>query len=123
MAILQVKKISGAVVNLKDPQKLSYDIYDIDSSETGRTQTGEVFRDRVAVKRKLTCSWGPLNASELSALLKATEDQFFTLTFPDGKTGSNSTMTCYVGDRSSPAYILAEGKWLWEGLSMNFIEK
>jgi len=82
-----------------------------------------MFRDRVAIKRKLTCKWGPLTSSQLSTILQAVSAQFITLTFPDGYYGENKSMTCYVGDRSAPAYRIVDGDWLWTELSMNFIEQ
>lgn len=52
MAILQINKI-----DIADPQTLTWDIYDLDSEDgAGRNQQGEIFRDRVAVKRKLNCT-------------------------------------------------------------------
>lgn len=121
MAIL---KING--VDIKDPQTLAWDLYDLDSEDgSGRNQLGEMFRDRVAVKRKLNCTWAPMTPSELSTLLKAMDSVFFTVRYPDAHDGTYREGTFYVGDRSTPLYMWNEtkGKYLWEGLSANFIEK
>ena len=32
-------------------------------------------------------------------------------------------MTAYVGDRTAPMYSLINGVYLWNSLSMNFIER
>jgi len=48
MAILQINKI-----DIADPMTLTWDIYDLDSEEAGRNQLGEMFRDRITVKRML----------------------------------------------------------------------
>ena len=115
MAIL---KING--VAIADPQTLTWDIYDLDSEDgAGRNQMGEMMRDRVAVKRKVNCTWGPLKPEEISKLLKAMKDSFFTLEYPDAEEGGYKSGTFYVGDRSAPMYH----KDLWEGLSANFIER
>ena len=121
MAILQINKI-----DIADPQTLTWDIYDLDSEDgTGRNQEGEMFRDRVAIKRKLNCTWGPLEPYEMSALLKAMDNVFFTVRYPDAHDGAYREGTFYVGDRSVPMYMWnnEKQKFLWEGLSANFIER
>ena len=121
MAILQINKI-----DIADPKTLQWDIYDLDSEDgAGRNQEGLMFRDRVAVKRKLNCTWGPLEPYEMSVLLKLMDDVFFTISYPDAHDGEYRTGTFYVGDRSVPMYVWNEskGKRLWEGLSANFIER
>ena len=123
MDVLKVTKKS-AVVSLPAPDELKWNISDLDADGTGRNQNGDMFRDRVAVKRKLECSWRPLGSAEMATLLQAVDDVFFDLTYPDAMTGTDRTMTCYVGDRSSPIMRPeTDGKWLWGGLSMNFVER
>lgn len=108
------------------PKTMTWDIYDLDSEEgSGRNQSGEMFRDRVAVKRKLNCTWGPLEPLEMAELLQAMDEVFFTLSYPDAHDGEYREGTFYVGDRSAPVYMWNDekGKYLWEGLTANFIER
>lgn len=125
MDILKVTKNDGTVVILPNPQTMEFQVYDVDADGTGRNQRGLLFRDRVAVKRKLVCTWPPMKWDKLSALMQACTDQFFTLQYPDGMTGTVQSMTCYVGDRSVPvAWIdTVNNEILYENLSMNFIER
>ena len=121
MSILQINKHEIA-----DPQTLTWDLYDLDSEDgAGRNQEGLMFRDRVAVKRKLNCTWGPLEPHEMSVLLKAMDDVFFTIRYPDAHDGGYREGTFYVGDRSVPMYMWnnEKKKFLWQGLSANFIER
>lgn len=121
MAILQIDKI-----DIADPMTLTWDIYDLDSEEgAGRNQSGLMFRDRVAVKRKLNCSWGALEPQDMSRLLKAMDGVFFTIRYPDAHDGTYREGEFYVGDRSAPLYMWNEAKqkFLWEGLTANFIER
>lgn len=114
-------RING--VAIASPKDFKVDISDLDG-ESGRNARGELIRDRVAVKRKLECEWGPLTNSEISVLLQSVQSAFFRVEYPDPMTGTNQTKTFYVGDRSAPAYFKDDsGKWLWKGLSMNLIEK
>ena len=121
MAILQINKI-----DIADPQTLTWDIYDLDGENgSGRTEDGLMHRDRVAVKRKLNCTWSPMTNEEISVLLKAMDDVFFTIRYPDAHDGTYREGTFYVGDRSTPLYMwnAEKKKYLWEGLSANFIER
>lgn len=123
MNVLTVTKNDGTSVIIGHVQQLSCGIQDVDAEGSGRNQSGDMFRDRVAVKRKLTCSFTPMASADMSAILNSVSDQFFQLTFPDAQSGTMQTMTCYVGDRSAPAYSFYDNNWLWKGLSMNFIER
>jgi hypothetical protein len=100
---------------------MTVDVLDIDG-EAFRNANGKMIRDRVATKRKLNCEWSALTTSEVSTLLSAVTATSFTVTYLDPLTGTSQTKTFYVGDRNSPVYRLVNGKELWAGLTMNFIE-
>lgn len=114
-------KING--VDIKTPSKFEATISDVDG-ETTRNALGTLFRDRIGVKRKLQLEFPPLTQSEISTILTAVSDVFFTVTYPDPMSGV-ITKTFYVGDRSIPMYVYGNGttQLLWEGLKMNFIEQ
>ena len=121
MAILQINN-----VDVSDPKTLTWDIYDLDGEEgAGRTQDGLMHRDRVAVKRKLNCTWPPMEPQEMSILLQQMDNVLFTVRYPDAHDGAYREGTFYVGDRSTPLYMWnnEKQKYLWEGLSANFIER
>lgn len=114
-------KING--VAMASPSEFKVDISDLDG-ETGRNAKGNLIRDRVAVKRKLECAWAPLKDNEISKLLQAVQSSFFQVEYPDPMTGNNQIKTFYVGDRSAPMYWKdGSGQYLWQGLSMNLIER
>ena len=120
MAILQINKI-----DIADPMTLTWDIYDLDSEQAGRNQLGQMFRDRVAVKRKLNCTWPPMEPTQMATLLKAMDSVFFTIRYPDAHDGAYREGEFYVGDRSTPMFVWnnEKQKYLWEGLTANFIER
>lgn len=124
-SILKVTKANGESVWLPDPKRggLSISIQDLDASTTGRNQKGQLFRDRVAVKRKISYSAPPLSKAEMSSLLQAITDQFFTLEYPDPQTGTRKSITVYCGDRTAPMYSCIDGVYKWEGLTVDFIER
>ena len=119
MALLKIN-----TTNLPAPTVLQPAIQDLDSeSGTGRSQNGTMFRDRVAVKRKVHCEWGVLTRNEMSTLLSAMSAPSFSLTYPDPQEGALKTITAYVGDRT-PAVcsVISDTDWQWTGLSIDFIE-
>lgn len=121
---MDVLKINGKAV--KNPMTLEFQIYDLDSEDgSGRNQNGDMFRDRKAIKRKIVCNFPPMNDSEISELLESVEPVFFELEYPDARLGKRNTINAYVGDRTMPIYLYDKylEKWIWQGLSVNFIEK
>lgn len=113
-------KINGVAVAA--PKVFQVDIADIDG-ETHRNLKGNLVRDRLATKRKLNCEWAALTMTEISTLLQAVDDVFFSVEYPDPYMGTSTTKTFYVGDRQMPLYSYVDGQILWEGLKMNFIER
>lgn len=113
--------INGVVI--LTPKSFEATVSDLDG-ESNRNLYGELLRDRIAVKRKLTLEWAPLTQSEMSTLLTAVSGVFFTVTYPDPQEGI-VTKTMYVGDRTAPAYFYDEKtkQAKWSGLKMNFIEQ
>lgn len=125
-AVLRIKKAGTSTwVNVvPDPYDMTVAIQDLDlETGAGRSQAGTMFRDRVAVKRKVSCKWRPMSASEMSGLLNLMTDVFFDLEYPDPLTGARKQIKVYVGDRTSPMYTMHHGVWLWNGLEANFVEK
>lgn len=118
-------KVNGAAI--PDPASLTFGLQDLDDSEgSGRNANGVMFRDRVAIKRKLTLSWNPMETSDLSFILNAIKDPFFDVTFAEDPYANGShTFTAYAGDRSMPLLLknARTGRWLWQSLSVNFIEQ
>ena len=117
MAILT---ING--VEVKDPKSLQVEIQDIDK-ESERNANGTMVRTRVATKRKISVEWSPLSNSEISKILKAMSNVFFTVKYTDPMEGKAITKTFYVGDSSAPVYSIANGRVIFKSFSANFIEK
>ena len=89
-------------VSIKDPSEMTWGLQDISDSQSGRTQDALMWKNRVAQKRKLSCSWYGLRPAEASALLQAVNPEYMEITYFDAMGGSNQTRTFYIGDRSAP---------------------
>lgn len=108
--------------NVPQPAEVVCQRYDLDSEDSFRSLTGEMQRDRVAVKVKLECRWNALDAQQMKQLLSEMQDVFFDITYYDPLEGK-TTKTFYVGDRSAPVYSIAGGRLIFKSFSANFIEK
>ena len=121
---MNILKINDrAIVN---PIALTWEESDLDSSEgSGRNMLGEVLRDRITTKRKISVSFPPLNDTQMSELLEAMSPLFFSLEYPDPKLGIRHSIVVYVSDCSVPVYMFDKtlNQWLWQGMAVDFIEK
>lgn len=114
--------INGATMPL--PKDYSWIIQDVDG-KSSRNAAGNMVRDRITTKIKLTIEWGPLSNDQISKILKAVSDPFFKATYVDAQAGGMVTKTFYAGDRTSPAYSWNDKlkNYAWSGLSFDIIEQ
>jgi len=116
-------KINGVSLPAS-PSSFQVTVLDLDDAEaTKRTADGTMHRDRIAVKRKIDMTWGPLNWSDTSAILQAVQNEFFQCTYPDPMSGQLETRTFYVGDRVAPFLVKREGEIYWTGLKLTLTER
>lgn len=108
-------------VKVPTPQTYGWGLEDLDAEEgTGRNNAdGEMFRDRVSTKIKLTLSWPPLSIADTSKLLKALRPVFIKVKYLDALEGDYVTKTFYAGPQS--AECGHRSRWL--GIKANLIEK
>lgn len=121
-------KVGTNWVSLPDPQTMQFEVYDLDSEDgAGRDQTGLMFRDRRAIKEKLTCTFPPMPGGDLHEMLSMVTAQFFTARYYSPYVGAYREAEMYVGNRTTPAYYLhdpahPENSW-YQATSMNLIER
>lgn len=98
---------------------------DISSENTGRNALGQMLKDRIAVKVKLELEWSGLTADQAASILQALSPIFFSVTYPDAKTDSNRTMTCYAGDPQLTTDFLdpITGKPFYRDMKISLIEQ
>lgn len=99
-------------------------VFDLDAEEgTGRSADGLGYRSRVATKRQLELSWGPMPWPTISALLQQMEAPYFEVTYPDPMTGQMETKTFSVGNRPAPFAVSKGNEIMWSGLKVTFTER
>lgn len=107
---------------LPAPQSYRVDSYDIDSSDTGRSEDGTMKRNRIATKYKIQAAW-TVSQENLQTIISAVSPETFSVAFFDPTTGAVKTKTMYAGDRSSEMVVSQEvnGENWWK-FSVNFVE-
>lgn len=129
MAIIRVGTESGKLTALPDPSKMAVGLQDIDAATTTRSANGTLLRDRIVggakAKRKLELEWPPMGTEAMSTILKGISPEFFYVEYIDPYEGDVRTAQFYAGDRKAPMYnanLHGNGP-LWEGLTVNLVEK
>lgn len=112
-------KINGNII--KTPSSIQLEILDIDGGSQ-RNAKGDLIRDRISTKRKLSVEWSVLTQNEIAAILNQISSIFFNITYIDAQE-SEVTKTFYVGNRSMPVCRFVNGQPLWENLKCDFIER
>jgi hypothetical protein len=110
--------------DMPEPATYGVTLQDIDSSNTGRTETGLLIRDRIrAGVYKIQVSW-QVEHSQIKIITDALAPDKFQVTFFDPTTNTNKTCDMYCGDRSGELKRYRPddtSKSLWE-LSVSLIE-
>ena len=126
MIFIALLTINGKVADssqngIKEPSSYQVEIYDIDA-EGNRNANGQLYRDRVATKRKILLEWNALKTAEIAQILQAVAPESVSVTFLDPQIGEDVTKTMYAGEKSTPVAIVRNNEVIWHGLSLNLIE-
>lgn len=94
------------------------------SSNTGRTASGKMVGDIVAVKYTLEFSWSELSAAELKTLEDAVGTAaFFPVIFPEEGTGTQLTKNFYAADMTYDTKTIVDGKEIYSDVALQLIEQ
>ena len=105
---------------LPSPAKYKVTYQDIDGSDSGRSETGIMYRNRVRSNVvKIELSWNGLSSSELAGILQAVSPAAFSVEY--FAEGSTHISTMYAGDKSIEMSLYTAKEVYWD-LSFNLIE-
>lgn len=105
------------------PSTWQWGLMDVSAAESGRTETGKMFKNRIAQKRKIQVGYNGINDTDAHTVLSAINSEYFNVTYYDPLSGQNDTRTFYVGDRSAPVKWWFSGKHIYETLTFDLIER
>lgn len=100
---------------------------DVDGANTGRTQAGNMVRDRVAIKYRFDITCRPLRAAELATVLQLIEPVFVYVQYTDPTTNTVKSAEFYSNNiPASYAFAKKHGatteEW-WQGVTFPLIQK
>ena len=97
---------------------------DVEASNAGRMQTGEMERDRVAIKYRWDVTCRPLTAAEQAMILTLVNPEFVEVKYTDPLTNSEARETYYSNNIPSTFAIAhPDGTEWWTGLAFPLVQK
>ena len=94
------------------------------SKNTGRSASGRMLGDIIAVKYTVAVKWEELSQAEVWELEKALSAKpFFPVTFTDEKGAEVSDKTFYSADMQYSSKYYRNGKAFYSGVSIELIEQ
>lgn len=106
---------------IRTPDSYRVNLEDIVKGE--RNAAGNMSIERIATKRKLELAWTYLVDTDMSTLLDAVKDVFFTVQYPDPETGALKSGTFYSGSKSTEGMTYVGAKMVWRSVKFNLIER
>jgi len=114
-----IQSVNGVAVRC--PSSYQYDLQDISAADAGRTEDTNMDKMRIGQCVKLELAWNGIRTADVSAILRAFNAEYITVTYLDALDGGFRTSEFYVGDRTTPAYSTELN--LWNNVSFNIIER
>ena len=102
---------------------MKWSLQDVSAADSGRDATGFMYKNRVAQKVKLEFEFNGLTWTQVSTLLQIVDTEYFSVTYPDMKSGTVLTKQMYCGDRECPVYTWWDGQKIISTTSFNVIER
>lgn len=109
--------------DMPNPSKMQYSLQDVSIGDSGRDDTGKMFKGRVAQKVKLELAWTAVDPATASAILNAFNPEYINVRYFDPKANAFQTKEFYTGDRVAPTKIWTDGQKLYETVSFDIIER
>lgn len=110
-------------VDMPNPSKLEWGEQDVSIGDSGRDDTGYMFKGRVTTKIKLTLEWSAVSPSVASTILNAFYPEYVNVRYFDPRANAWQIKNFYTGDRSTSTKIWTDDSKIYETLSFNIIER
>lgn len=106
------------------PSKCDIGYQDISAPDSGRVETGLMYKNTIAQKVTLGLEWVAVSDADAATILQAFDPEYFNVTYHDAKTNSTQTKNFYVGDRKAVPYWWNDnGRFTYSSISFNIIER
>lgn len=116
-------KIDGKIMPEPKFQGITFSKEKIWSKNTGRTASGKMVGDVIAIKTTMSISFPVLSGEQVKELDAALEPAFIDVYFKDPRKNEYTTKTFYAGTPSYPVYSYAKGLPEYVGTTVDLIEQ
>lgn len=115
-------KVNG--VTMPCPSKCEVGYQDISAADSGRVESGLMYKNKVAQKVKLNLEWVAVSDADAATILTAFDPEYFSVTYHDPKANANTTKTFYCGDRNAVYYWWVDNRgFTYQNINFNIIER
>ena len=111
-------------MDMPEPQGITHDKEKIWSSNTGRSDSGKMNGDIIAIKAKLKIQWGVLSAEQTALIDNYLSQSFFECSYLDPSLANEEvTKEFYAGTPTYPVYSYVKGFPEYKGVGVDLIER
>lgn len=121
--LIRVGTTQDSLVDMPNPSKMNYSLQDVSQGDSGRDDTGYMYKGRVTQKVKLELAWSAVSPETASTILNAFDPEYMYVRYFDPKAGNYRIIEAYIGDRSAPVKIWSDSNKIYETLSFDVIER
>lgn len=110
-------------VDMPNPSKLKWGLQDISVGDSGRDDTGYMYKGRNAQKVKIELEWAAVTPSVASTILTAFNPEYVDVRYFDPLANAWQIKNFYVGDRSGNVKMWTDNSKIYESITFNIIER
>lgn len=110
-------------VDMPNPSKLHWSLQDVSIGESGRDDTGYMYKGRITQKVKIALEWSGVTPSVASTILTAFNPEYIDVRYFDPMANAWQIKNFYVGDRSAPVKVWQTNNKIYETVGFDIIER
>lgn len=106
------------------PSKFEWNLQDISAADSGRVESGLMYKNRVAQKVKINLEWVAVSDADAATILSAFNPEYFNVTYHDPMANATVTKEFYRGDAQAPYYWWVDNAgFSFQNIAFNIIER
>ena len=121
--LIKVGTTQNNLVDMPNPSKMDWGYQDVSQGDSGRDDTGYMYKGRVTQKVKIELEWSAVSPSVASTILQAFNPEYINVRYFDPMANAWQIKNFYVGDRSAPVKIFSVNQKIYESISFDIIER
>lgn len=121
--LIKVGPTQNNLVDMPNPSKMDWSYQDVSQGDSGRDDTGKMYKGKVTDKVKLALSWNGITPAVASQILQAFKPEYIYVRYFDPELNNYRIMEAYTGDKTAPARIWTVNNKIYENVSFDVIER